>query len=240
MNQTKNIQILINLNQQHHIISVKTPTIEINSTISIRFNKNEIKIGDNDTSIAIDILSLNENEIIELTCCNCQYQFSQFGLFYLFLNLLLDYIKKDWIIRSIGIQNGNNHLIKSLHLMGFKILQNENDISEKEMNEFHQVNDILNRYKKFQIYRKQIRLMQLIMKDTNDNSHPDLLTFDPVEIYSETKIDEIKSQLSLKERGKYYLYELPKECLVYTSKWFPSINDFMNLEMASRIKRKSN
>ena len=76
--------------------------------------------------------------------------------------------------------------------------------------------------------------MKQLMKETNDQSHPELFNMNPNDVYTETKLEEIKKQLNCKERTKYKLYSLDDNyCLFLASMNFTSIDDFINLEMAT-------
>jgi hypothetical protein len=76
--------------------------------------------------------------------------------------------------------------------------------------------------------------MQQIMKETNDTSHLELLQMDPNESFTLTKMKEIKKQLTYKERSKYHLCRLDYYTIFISSRYFKSIEDFINLELSTK------
>ena len=222
----KNIILFIQIDHQTNQIIVKSENNIFSEKKSfLVFDNNEIMIS-NDQPIdnSINILETKEKEI---EYNGKQYKLTQEELFTIYLSLLLDEIEKNYIVSDIQIQNENKQFDKIKQLLGF----NE-QLPEQEYKQIDEIITHNNIYKKF---KHQIERMQQIMKERNDTKHPELLNLNPNKEFSETKLQEIKSQLTCKERTKYKLYELNDNyCLFLSSTYFESINDFKNLEFATR------
>ena len=89
-------------------------------------------------------------------------------------------------------------------------------------------------------FKQQIEKSQNKMKELNYNSqnHSNLLQINPNDNYTETKLNEIKSQFTTKERTRYKFEKLDDNyCIFIASRWFDSIDDFINLTFVSKRMR---
>ena len=166
-------------------------------------------------------------------------------MFALYFHQFLQIIQKDWIIKKVHFiipykyKQSNNVLfvkaLKILHLNKASILINnvkQKDIQLKK-NDVYSVWEIIGKFEQYQRFKKKINRMKMIMKQTDDKSHPELLTMNPNDEYHINKIVEISETLTCKERTKYKLYELDNTNFLFlVSHYFESLDDFINLELS--------
>ena len=110
------IHLSLEINHQSNQIVVKSNNIIFSEKKSfLVFDKNEIIIGEENEN-TINILETKEREI---KYNQKQYKLTQQELLVIYLELILNEIEKNYIIKDIQIQNENNQFEKVIQLLGF-------------------------------------------------------------------------------------------------------------------------
>ena len=261
MEDNKTITLFIQFQKQKNEIGISFQHIQIQKKAIIVFNTNEIEIGnesiqninerieeDKDLQV-IQLFDIKENEKKEIYYNNKTYQLSQAELFALFLSPIIFEIEKNWIIENIELDDEinesleRNSLLKALQLLNFSnVIINKTKLilEELEEKEFEQISEIVKWNDDYLKYKHQIERMKTIIKDTENNEIKEkILQINPNDSFNKSsEIKEITSQLSTKEKTKYKLYKLNNNyCIFLASRWFESIDDFINLEKVSKRMR---
>ena len=201
----ENKRITVKIEIKGNEIEITTPNAKERKQLTIRFNQNEIEIGNG----GIDIVNATETTLIQYQ--GEEYELTPDELLAIYLDLIIREIEMKWIITHVEMTEENPTLVRALQKINMRMIKiegEEREMKELEAREYEKVERIIEKQRKYQRFKKQIERMQLIMKETNDTSHPELVQLKPNDSYSENKMEEIKKGLTCSERTKYKLCHL--------------------------------
>ena len=206
---------------------------------TIQFDKNEIEIGTND---GFQLFTVNE---LIITYQHKQYTLQICELVAIYFYMIKREIEKEYIIKYVELHKPKDekHFQKDMFIKAFQLIgiyeitintvyYHDVVVDEKD---YETIEEIIVKHQQYLEYKHKIVEMQKIMNDKLDTSHQELLTLQPNESYKTKKLEAIKKELTFKERSMYKLCQLDNTyCLYITSKYFETINDYINFEMVSR------
>ena len=97
------------------------------SLLSIRFNQNEIEIGNG----GIDIVNATETTLIQYQ--GEEYELTQDELLAIYLDLIIREIEMKWIITHVEMTEENQTLVRALQKINMRMIKIEGE--EREMRE---------------------------------------------------------------------------------------------------------
>ena len=228
---------------------------------AIRFDRNEIEIPPFSQEITEDYILLfpfNQNKQIEIHYFNKQWIVTQTEILALYLNEFVKKIDKLYLIKEIEIQffDENENLMKSkeinkfqyiemmkesLALLGFSIIfkfnKKKQTIEELHEEQYSNIIQITIEDEEYQRFASRIRKAQMILqkehetKPIQNEQEKKLLEMDYNGEYSPTRYNEILSTLTIQQKSKLQLYQLDNYCIMIASKFFNTIDDYINIEL---------